>query len=338
MIAIHHNDSTSLFHYRWAAYCEENQIPYKRVNCYANDIIYQLKDCDALLWHYHQNNPRDILMAKPLLFALQQSRMKVFPDFNTAWHFDDKVGQKYLLEAIGVPLVPTWVFYSKQEALEWAAQTSYPKVFKLRGGAGSQNVKLVPNKEKCNSLIHKAFGKGFKAYDPWESLHERFRKYRLGKNGFKEVIKGLVRLVVPPPYSKQIGNQKGYIYFQEFMPNNDHDVRVIVINDKAFAIKRMVRQGDFRASGSGFIKYEKGELDEKCVKISFDVSQKLITQCVALDFVYDFNKNPLLVEISYGFANAGYDSCTGYWDKEMNWYEGTINPYGWMIQSVLYYE
>ena len=43
----------------------------------------------------------------------------VFPNYNTSWHFDDKVGQKYFLEAIDAPLVPSHIFYSKKEALEW---------------------------------------------------------------------------------------------------------------------------------------------------------------------------------------------------------------------------
>jgi glycosyltransferase involved in cell wall biosynthesis len=33
--------------------------------------------------------------------------------------------------------------------------------------------------------------------------------------------------------------------------------QIIVIGDKAFGIKRMIRENDFRAPGSGMIKYEK---------------------------------------------------------------------------------
>ncbi|MBW6492546.1 MAG: hypothetical protein K0B15_15280 [Lentimicrobium sp.] len=130
-LAIH--NSNSGFHPRWVAFCEANTIPFKRVNCYASDLIQQLAGCSALMWHHHQGSPRDLIAAKPILFALEQAGIKVFPDFNTNWHFDDKVGQKYLLEAIGAPLAPTWVFYDKQQALDWAKTTDFPKVFKLRG-------------------------------------------------------------------------------------------------------------------------------------------------------------------------------------------------------------
>ena len=70
----------------------------------------QLVDCDALMWHHDQGNYKDVLFAKQLLFAVEQSGKKVFPDFKTNWYFDDKVGQKYLFESLGVPFVNTYIF------------------------------------------------------------------------------------------------------------------------------------------------------------------------------------------------------------------------------------
>jgi glutathione synthase/RimK-type ligase-like ATP-grasp enzyme len=289
-----------------------------------------------LLWHHHQGNPRDIVFARQLLFAFEHAGIRVFPDFKTGWHFDDKVGQKYLFEALSIDeRIPTWIFYSKSEALSWARETTFPKVFKLRGGAGSQNVRLVESESEALKLIRRAFGTGFKAYDAWGSLKERYRKYRLGKTSLNDVIKGMVRLVLPPPYARIKGRDKGYIYFQEFIPNNSSDTRVIVIDDKAFALKRMVRDHDFRASGSGTFKYEKKEFDERCIRVAFAINNKLKTQCVAYDFVFDNENKPRVIEINYGFLPSGYDDCPGYWDPELAWHEGKFNPYGWMVELVL---
>lgn len=335
MIAIHNDLRKHLFHYLWIEYCKQKNIAYKLVDCFDSDIINQLADCSCLMWHYNQSSSIDIVMAKPLLFSLEQSGFKVFPDFNTAWHFDDKIGQKYLLESLQIDLVKTWVFYDTKTALSWINQTTFPKVFKLRGGAGSQNVQLVKTKSKATALVKKAFGKGFPAYDGWGSFKERFRKWRLGKADFKEVIKGTVRLIKPPRYAQVMGSEINYLYFQEFIPNNDSDIRIIVIDGKAFGIKRMNRENDFRASGSGFILYEKEHIDEVFVKAAFEINKKLKAQCIAYDFVYGENNKPLLIEISYGFANAGYNDCPGYWDENMNWYEGKFNPYGWMVDLML---
>jgi glutathione synthase/RimK-type ligase-like ATP-grasp enzyme len=331
-IAIH--PSKNSFSERWIEYCKERKIPFKLVNCYNADIIEQMLDCDALMWHFHQGNPKDILFAKQLLWSLQVAGKKVFPDFNTAWHFDDKVGQKYMLESIGAPLVPTWIFYEKNKALEWAEQAVFPKVFKLRGGGGSQNVKLVVSKYKAFKMINQAFGKGFPAYDPVGSLKERWRKYRLGKTDAKDLVKGLIRFLIPPPYARVMGRERGYIYFQEFIPGNNYDIRIVVIGDKAFGIKRMVRENDFRASGSGHIIYEKEQIDEEAVKLSFDYTDRLQSQCAAFDFL-KCDGRLMLVEVSYGFVKEGYDPCPGYWDKSLNWHEGKFNPYGWIVENLI---
>jgi len=319
---------------RWISYCEENKIQYKIVNCYENDIIKQLDDCDALMWHHNHASPKDVQFAKQLLFSVEQSGKKVFPNFNTTWHFDDKVGQKYLLEAINAPLTPSYVFYSKKEAIQWVELTTFPKVFKLRGGAGSANVRLAKTKQEAKKLINKAFGRGFPQYDRFGNLKERWRKYLLGKTTLFDVLKGCVRIFHTTDFARVAGNAKGYVYFQEFIPNNSYDIRIIVIEDRAFGIKRMVRENDFRASGSGNIVYKKSEISEDCVRIAFDLNQKLKTQCIAIDFVFD-DKQALIVEISYGFVPQVYDPCEGYWDSSLNWHEGKFDPYGWMIENLL---
>src|SRR5699024_11113747 len=204
-------------------------IDYKIVNAFDSDIIQQVSGCDAFMWHHHHGQFKDVLTAKRILFALEHAGVKVFPDFKTGWHFDDKVAQKYLLEAIGAPLVPSYVFYDKQEALEWANKTAYPKVFKLKGGAGSANVKLVRTEQEAIKLINRAFGRGFSQFDRWAGFMERIRKVKEGKAGFSEILKGLGRLFIATEFAKQQPREKGYVYFQDFMPDNNSDTRVVVI-------------------------------------------------------------------------------------------------------------
>src|SRR6218665_2246348 len=317
----------------WIAYCEKNAIPYKIVNCYDSDIIAQLEDCDVLLWHHHHSDAKDVLFANGLLFALEQAGKKVFPEFNSNWHFDDKVGQKYLLEAIAAPMAKTWVFYEKKEALAWVEKTTFPKVFKLRGGAGSTNVKLIRTKSQAQAMVRKAFGKGFPAYDKWNDLKEQYLRFTQGSLQWIDAAKSIRRVFVSTRFAKTVGNQKGYVYFQEFIPNNDSDIRVITIGAKAFAIKRMTRPNDFRASGGGVIKFEKELIDERCITIAFETSEKMKASCVAYDFVFDAIQNPLIVEINYGFAHQPYWNCPGYWDRDLNWHEGKFNQLEWILEE-----
>ena len=332
-IAIHHREGS--FSERWIAYCKAKDIPYKVVNCFDNDIIDQLQDCDALMWHHHHAKSKDVIAAKKILFSLEQAGVNVFPNFNSAWHFDDKVAQKYLLEAIGAPLVSSFVFYDKKEALQWVKETSFPKVFKLKGGASAANVSLVRTREQAIQKINKAFGKGFPQFDKIANIKEKYRKYKEGKIGLTGYLKSLLRFMVPARFTNSSGREKGYVYFQEFVPNNDHDIRIIIVDNKAFAIKRVVRKGDFRASGSGQIVFDREQINIECVKIAFNVNKKIKAQSIAYDFVFDQNGNPLIIEISYGFAGAIYDACEGYWDENLNWFDEKVCPQQWMVDGIL---
>jgi glutathione synthase/RimK-type ligase-like ATP-grasp enzyme len=331
-IAIH--SSSGSFSDRWIKYCDQKGVPYKIVDCYRTDIIDQLKECSALLWHHHHAGAKDIVFAKQLLFSLQHAGLRVFPNFKTGWHFDDKVAQKYLAEVLQLPAVPAYVFYSKKDALAWAEKTSFPKVFKLRGGAGSANVLLVKSRVEAVRLIHKAFGSGFTTYQPVSALRERWRKYRVGKGSLFDVAKGVARLAILPKSAVVAGKERGYAYFQDFISGNDHDIRVVVIANKAFAIKRMVRKNDFRASGSGSILYEKKYFPDQLIDLSFQIATKVDSQCLAMDYVFH-NDEPLLVEMSFGFSHGGYDQCEGYWTPDLRWHEGPFNPQSWIIDEII---
>ncbi|MGF1672028.1 MAG: RimK family alpha-L-glutamate ligase [Balneolaceae bacterium] len=329
-IAIHQKNNG--FSSKWIHYCKENDIPFKKVNCYRNDIISELSGCDGLMWHFHQSNPKDVLFARQLLYSLESAGFHVFPDFHTCWHFDDKVGQKYLLEAKGAPLVPSYVFYSRKEALDWIDRIRFPIIFKLRTGAGSANVQLIESKNDAKKCIYKAFGRGYRQYDPLSNLKERWRKYRLGKTDMDDMIKACARFIYPTGHDRVAGREKGYVYFQEFIAGNEYDIRVNIIDGKASAVRRKVRPNDFRASGSGEIDYDMNNIPLEAVEIAFSLTEKLKFQSMAYDFVMDGNK-PKIVELSYGFGFLPTDFKTGYWDSDLNFHEGAFNPFGWMVDG-----
>lgn len=334
-IAIHHRPGS--FSERWIEYCKKEGVEYKIVDCFQSDIIEQVKDCDAFMWHHHHAHFKDVLTAKRILFALEHAGIKVFPDFKTGWHFDDKVAQKYLLEAIDAPLVPSYVFYDKKSATDWAKNTTYPKVFKLTGGAGAANVSLVRTNTEAVKLINKAFGKGFSQFNRFGNLKERYRKWRSGKDSLFGVVKGVGRIFIPTEYAKMQAREKGYVYFQEFIENDGYDVRVVVIGSRAVALKRLVRENDFRASGSGNLVFENENIDKTIINHAFKLARKMKSQSLAVDFIKRNSDNKIfVVEVSYGFPmNNFLEGSSGYWDSEMNWHEGKFNPQEWMVVNLL---
>lgn len=335
-IAIHPNEINDFFQKGWIEYCEKNNIPHKIVNCYENNIIDQLKDCDVLMWHFSNYDYRDLLFAKQLLYSVKKMGKLVFPDFNTCWHFDDKVGQKYLLEAISAPLIPSYVFYNKIDAYNWINKTSFPKVFKLRNGSGSNNVVLVKNKKQARQLTKKSFSNGFSFYNRRSAFVDRCVRVINGKESKIGLLKAIYRLFFVSPKIKLASRQKGYIYFQDFIQNDGYDVRVVIISERAFALKRLVRENDFRASGSGNIIYDQNAIDISCIRIAFEVAEKLDTQCLTFDFIIHKNSGKHYIgEISYGFAARAYDKCPGYWDKKLVFHKESVCLDEYIIDTLI---
>ena len=268
--------------------------------------------------------------------SLEKKGISIFPDVYTSWHYDDKIGQKYLLEAIDAPLVKSYVFYTKKEALDWLEKATFPKVFKLRGGAGSINVSLVKTKRKAIFLIKKAFGNGFSHINRIHRLENRIWVLRRDKNfsAFKKVLTGFVRIFIPNEEERFSHNEKGYIYFQDFIPENDCDIRLFVIGSRCFGFRRFCRKGDFRASGSGLWDPNPNQINKKSINIAFTVAKKMGSQSIAFDFVLD-GQFPKIIEISYCFPPCAPDCCPGYWDENLEWHEEKINAEVFMIRDFL---
>ena len=338
MIAIHYQGGGNFFCTRWKQYCEDNNIPFKLVSCYDNDILEQLNDCDALLWHVNNLDYRDQLLARNLINALENRDIITYPNNKTLWHFDDKVAQKYLFESVDAPLVKSYVFYNKSDALNWIKKTTFPKVFKLAKGGAAVNVYLIKNKKHAARMVKRAFNKGFPVLSMKKIFLERLRKFTKGQEPFIGVIKGFIRLFIATPFVNMSSNEKGYAYFQEFLPDNSFDIRVSIAGLKAMAGKRTVRENDFRASGSGMITWKKEEIDINCVRIAFETSKLLGLQSAGYDFIYDEKGELRIVEVSFvqDPCRKSYGDLAGYWDSELNWHEED-NFYfeDWILESIL---
>lgn len=322
-IAIHHRPGS--FSDYWIEYCRQNSLNFKIVDAYKSNIVADLHDCDGFMWHWHQDSYADQLFARQLTLALEGSGKRIFPNVSTSWHFDDKIAQKYLFEAIGVGHIPSHVFYTKETALEWLKKASFPVVFKLRGGAGSLNVKLVRELKVAKRLVGRAFSSGFPVSDPLAIAQQVLWEYRRDKSQrqlFRVIYYYLRAFLGFNPKGVQFRErQKGYIYFQEFIPSNTFDHRLIVIGRRCFCIQRGVRKGDFRASGSGILTYNPDLFPEKTIRVAFQIANLLKTQTIALDFIYSEKDNPLVVEISYGFPSGTFaENCPGYYDDNLIWH------------------
>lgn len=333
-LAIHERPSS--WSDKWMEYCRAHGIEAGPVNCYRHDIIKVLQGYDGLLWHFDHWLGEDLLMARHVLMAAEHMGVAVFPDAATCWHFDDKLAQKYLLEATGAPLVPTYAFFGEQDAVQWLRGAAFPLVAKLRRGAGSYNVRLLRDYGQAVRYCKRAFGRGFSPVPGYTAfIGAKVRKVRnLGDfmAGAKRAV-GFFRAILHG--RRTILPERGYVLFQDFLPGNTFDTRIAIVGNRGWGFTRNVRPGDWRASGSGSIDYDLARIDLECVRIAFATAASLRTQSVCLDFVRSPSGESLIVEISYAYSSLAVYDCPGHWDRDLKWHEGHVWPQDAVLEDFL---
>ena len=320
----------------WIKYCQEHQYDYQTFDPYDVEIVDKIRDYDIILFDHNQSDYKDVLFAKQLLFSLEQAGKVVFPNFRTSWHFDDKLGQKYLFEALGIQSAKSWVFYDKKSAYKWIETTDFPKVFKLRGGAGSANVMLAHNAREAKRFVKRAFGKGFAQFRGRDYVRDRYKAYKAKKITLKDLIRSCGRLIISTEYAKMHAPEKGYAYFQEFIPNEGYDLRFSMCGEKAIAMKRYVRIGDFRASGSHICSFATEDIAKDAVEFAFECNDRLKMQACSIDLVRHIdNKQYYVVEVSYGHGMIEEGSSHGYWTRDGQHHEADFISINWILEEIV---
>ncbi|HOP40648.1 MAG TPA: hypothetical protein PLI53_06355 [Geobacteraceae bacterium] len=320
----------SSFSEKWVEFLKKRGIEVRILNLLAPDFLDQAEECDGIMWRWFHIQ-QDKESARRILYTLESRLNKpVFPNNATAWHFDEKTAQFFLLKALKVPIPETTVLWDHQAASQWCRSSRYPLVFKLSVGAGSSNVLKIESPADALKLVDRMFRKGIfpmTMNEYGESLLPKtFRelKRRLARpfHAFKYLATGEYPPLPGPWWWKP---EYGYVCFQEFLPGNTFDTRVTVIGDRAFAFLRMNRPDDFRASGSGTLDYDPAKIDTRCLEIAFEVSAKANFQTMAYDFLYKDGR-PVICEISYSFVDEAVYNCPGHWDSSLIWHGGHMWP------------
>jgi glutathione synthase/RimK-type ligase-like ATP-grasp enzyme len=308
------------------AICQDKNILFEVVDCYDSDIIHQLDNFSGLIWPIENWVLPDIMEGRSILRIAEQKGINVFPNQNTVWHFDDKIAEMYAFQAVGAPIPESWVFYLLDECIEWLETAKYPLVAKLRCGSGANNVKLLKSETDAVRYAKRMFTKG---YNPAPSL--LYKAYSKGQSSrdlktFISRIKRIPEFLHTRRHGQQLPVEKGYCYFQEFVPNAGYDIKIAVVGDKLSFITRDVRKGDFRASGGGTLKYDKSQVPENVIDSAFSISEKLGLQCMGFDYVVDQRDGEgKIIEMSYGFDWKAVLGAGGYWNKAGVWYDLPLN-------------
>lgn len=333
----HDRHSTSWSH-AWLAFCERDAIDHDFIAWREPGALARMLECDAVVWHFSHYSRAEMNFARSFLYAAKQAGLAVYPDFPDAWHFDDKIAQSLLYEAIGAQIPKAHCFFDMKTLEAWAsARTEFPVVAKLKAGSGSQSVKLLHSREEV--LVYgKAMLKG-KGLSSTPSLAFKAASNLKSAGGVKQVI---ARAKRAPEFlftlynSRQMGRESGYVYLQDFVPNDGFDLKVVTIGDKLSFLGRHVRVGDFRASGGGGLFFDRDAMTPELIACAFEVADKMGSLCTGFDFAVNNETGvPVILEVSYGFSHTALLEAGGHFDRAGAWNETPLNAPEEILKALL---
>jgi glutathione synthase/RimK-type ligase-like ATP-grasp enzyme len=313
---------------RWEEMLRAQGFDVKIVDLYRPDVVNQLRDVEGLMWRFSHFRLMQQVARRVLRVAEETLGLTVYPDQNTAWHYDDKIAQALLFQALGIPSPSTSIWFRKADALAAIEHAQFPVVLKLSGGAGSENVRRLDGPDEARLWATRLFDEGVFSFG---SVAEpaAWPLSRRVRGALKALILGKPLWAPPPPAGDL---HRGYLILQEFLDGNEFDTRITVIGHRAFGYRRFNRPNDFRASGSGLLDRDPTQIDHRFVQLAFETARKLRSQSCAIDGLYR-NGHPVVGEVSYTFINSYVASCPGRWELRdhsdcgsFQWIEGSMHP------------
>jgi glutathione synthase/RimK-type ligase-like ATP-grasp enzyme len=295
------------WHERFAEAIEARQeelpgLRYSLVNLDRSDWIEQIGDSAVVLWKPPYMGHEFAGYLKEKVYFLEHFLGKrVIPNYQTLWHFESKIAQSYLLRHAGVATPGTVATFDLDESMELAAAERYPIVLKKSAGAASTSVEAVNTHPELRRILRRAFG-----HSLWEGTAGEWSRRRRLLHGIRH--EWFWNLVV----RKLIGATLfGSAYWQEFIHDNSADLRITAIGDRfATGFWRNNRRGDFRASGSGLIDYERPVPDEAKL-LCLDINRRLNFDSMAYDILFRDGRM-LISEISYAYSAEAVHRVSGY--------------------------
>ena len=248
---------------RWTKYrrfLEYNGFPYGLYDLHAHDWIERARPFDVVVGLV--SNETDRLQETRVKYHFLESYLgkACYPSASQALLYENKCLEAYIATACGLPFATTHISHRKEDALAMLEAARFPLVSKVNGSSGSIGVELVRTPREARRIIRQAFSKtGRSIHVPW------FR-------------------------------QKDYVYFQEYVPNDGYDIRVILTGDRAFGYYRKVLKGDFRASGMNTV--ERRELPEEAIRVARTVRQHVRGPLLVVDMVRGLDGRYVIIEYS----------------------------------------
>ena len=209
-------------HKYYVGACRDMGVPYKLLDISGPDWIDVISKsgCDGfLVWPSAEMTVWKQMYDERLRVICEDMGKVIYPEYQGLWVYESKRRMHYWLKANGFEHPQTWVFYDRDEALDFASRVELPIVYKIDLGSAASGVRIFHRRSCLLRFVKRCFGKGF------------------------------VR-TKSDPRDKQWGS----VLFQEYLPDAA-EWRMIRVGESYFGYEK-VKVGDFHSGSHVFSYFE----------------------------------------------------------------------------------
>ena len=277
------------------------EVETKKFNDVANNLF---KEFPGYIIYTSVENTSYKMYLDDILFTLYSNGKNLIPRYELFRAHDNKAYQEILKQLCHIDSNPGKIYRKWDEIEADIKSFHYPLIIKnVSGSVGKAVFKIE------NELMLEQIYDGFIFQHKSQSFNTK-RKIKKKLNYKYDKIW----------YDRE--NQKSYVIIQTFIPNLDGDWKILVFGDKYFVLKRGIRSGDFRASGSGILDFEI-DPPEELLNFAEDIFHKLDTPFISLDIAMSDSNMCHLIEyqalhfgpLTLTASKKYYTNLNGSWEK-----------------------
>ena len=219
-----------------------------------------------------------------VLLDLQNRGLILLPGFELFRAHHNKVFMEMIRDSLkdkSLKTIKSYSFYGLNDLKKAISvvehDLGYPMVIKMSSGSGARGVSLAHNCSELRKKVRKMTAVVYHNYSmPWYSMAALSKlKQKLYR------IRGKKYETLTYPQEK--------IVIQNYISNLSYDYKVLVFVTFYYVLKRMTRENDFRASGSGKFMFPDSLTPE--LKMVLETAKKLYSQIntpmLSADIAYD---------------------------------------------------
>lgn len=251
-----------------------------RAGPYKHELIAQVfndarqPDTGFVMWHMHHHPSVRHVHKRAMQHMSMNPKLTLWPSYQTSILFDDKLEQARQLARF---MPPTQAFFTPKTARNYLDNVTYPFVSKALDGVSSANVRIIEGYKQASEEI----------------------KYAFSDRGIR---------------CRNSQAQRGYLLWQEMIPDCDYDIRVMVVGGQRLMLKRFNKALDASGVRTEPCAPEHFRVLDPVLMGALKAAEPVIQACHMnlglMDFLYDEKQGRYyLLEVTASWSMHGFNDC-----------------------------